>query len=257
MRYFFIFFIIIFSLHLKAEFNNVNLYTEFNKFYYNKEYKKALKVAENYLKIVDDNPNLGDLSALYLRTYDKHPFSDIKPIEFLVKIANTKKDYITKERIVLAIANFFFKKEKYYSAIKFYRWIERNHNVKSLVYDDALWNSYLVYKNIQAYNQAIKYLNKIISTHQYAIYVGTYNQFHLYDAYIEKAELLIKQNKTKKAIETLKTFIDNFHENDKIDDAYYKLCQIDNKKYCCDLIKKRKFSSHFNDAKKVCDELNN
>ncbi len=257
MKFLFIFFIIIFSLRLGAEFNNVNLYTEFNKFYYQKEYKKALLSAEKYIRIVDDNPNLGDLAALYLRAYEKHPFSDIKPIEFLVKAANTKKDYITKERIVLAVADFFFKKEKYYSAIKFYRWIEKNHNVKSLVYDDALWNTYLIYKKIKAYNHAIKYLNKIISTHEYAIYVGTYNQFHLYDAYIEKAELELKQNKKNKAIETLKTFTDNFHKNDKIDDAYYKLCQIDDKKYCCKLIKKRKFSSYFHDAKKVCDELSN
>jgi len=257
MKYFLFFFIIIFTLPLKSEFNNVNLYTEFNKFYYQKEYKKAFLIAQDYLKKVDDNPNLGDLASLYLRTYDKHPIPEIKPIEFLVKVANTKKDYITKERIVIAIADFFFEKEKYYSAIKYYRWIEKNHNIKSLVYDDALWSSFLIYKNIKAYNEALKYLDKIISTHEYAIYVGTYNQFHLYDAYIEKSEILIKQNKTKEAIKTLNDFISNFHKNDKIDDAYYKLCQIDNKKYCCELIKKKKTSSFFNEAKKVCDEISN
>jgi tetratricopeptide (TPR) repeat protein len=247
-------FIIIITIQLKADFNNVNLYNEFNTLYFQGKYKKALLKAESYLKIVDDNPNIGDLADLYIRVSEK---LNINPTIFLLKIVENKKDYITKERIILAIANYHLKKEEYYSAIKYYRWIERNHNSKSLVYDDSLWNSFQIYKKIQAYNKAIEYLDKIISTHQYSIYVGTYNQFHLYDAYIEKANLLIKQKKKGKAISTLKFFIENFNENDKVDDAYYELCKIHNKNYCCKLIKKRPLSSHFNSSKRICDELNN
>jgi len=214
--------LIIFILPLKAEFNNVNLYTEFNTLYYQNKYDKALKVAENYLTIVDDNPNLGDLAALYLRVAEKH--SNIaNSVVFLSKIVKEKKDYITKERIVLVIADYFSKKEKYYSALKYYKWIERKHHIKSLVFDDTLWNIYLIYKKIGAYNKAIEYLDKIIATHEYAIYVGTYNQFHLYDAYIEKADLLIKKHTSaslsnhKKAIKTLEKFLKNFDKNDKVE----------------------------------------
>jgi len=258
MKFVFLSLIIMFSLQLQADNNNINLYKEFNTLYYQGKEKKALKVAEKYLKIVDDNPNLGDLAALYLRLSDKN-MQIYESIEFLLKIVKNKKDYITKERIILAIADYFFKKEKYYSALTYYRWIERNHNVKSLVYDDSLWNSYLIYKKVYAYNAAIKYLDKIINTHEYAIYVGSYNQFHIYDAYIEKSKLLIKQKKYKKAVENLKKFLKNFSVNDQIDDAYYLLCTppLNLKENCCKLIEKRKFSSYYNKAKKVCDEFSN
>lgn len=258
MKLLFLSLIILFTLQLNANYNNVNLYTEFNKLYYQGNHKKALESLENYLKNVDDNPNLGDVAALYIRVSDKYSNS-LKSINFLLEIVKNKKDYITKERIVLSIADFFFKKEKYYSAIRYYRWIEINHNSKSLVYDDTLWNSYLIYKNIKAYNKAIEYLDKIISTHKYAVYVGTYNQYHIYDAYIEKAKLLIKKKENTKAIEVLNKFLNNFNINDQIDDAYYLLCTppLNLKENCCKLTKEKPYSSHFNKAQKVCNEINN
>ena len=249
-----LFILLITSYSLKADYHKINPYKEFHNFYYNKKYSKALKIAENYLKKVDDNPNLGDLADLYIRLSEK---LNKNPENFLIKIINSKKDYITKERIVLALGDYFFRSYNYSKALKYYSWLERNHNEKSLVYDDALWNSFLIFKNIKAYKQSLIYLNKIISTHEYSLYVANYNQFRFYDAYLEKYKTLLKLKKRKKAIKTLKEFIKNFTQNDLYDDALFELCKIDNKKYCCILTEKRKYSSLFNKAKRICNGNNN
>jgi len=245
------------SLCAKAEYNNINLYKKVTDLFYQKKYKEALLSAQKYLKKVDDNPNIGDLAALYLRIYENHPIKGIKPVKFLLETARNKRDYISKERIILAVADFLFKHKEYKYALRFYNWLEKNHNSKSLVYDDALWNSFLIHKKLKDYPNALLYLNKIISTHSYSIYVGTYNQYHIYDAYIEKADLLLKIKKEKKAVKTLKEFIKNFSMNDRVDDAYFKLCNIESKIYCCELIKKYKYSQYYHKAENICDERNN
>ncbi len=248
MRIFILYFCF-FSFFIFGNSNHINIHHDFANFVYKKQYNKALKIAQKHLLEIDDNPNLGDLADSYVRLCI---YLEKNPAPFLSRVAEIKKDYITKERIVLAIADYHNNKKHYYSAIKYYRWIERNHNSKSLVYDDALWSLYNIFKRMKAYTQALHYLNIIINTHQYSIYVGSYNQFHFYDAFLEKYKILLKLNRKSEAIRTLNIFIDNFSENPMVDDAFFELCKIQNRNYCCKLLKKYPYSSHFITAKALC-----
>ncbi len=239
-----------------------NLFTEVTNLYYDGKIEKAILKAEEILNKGEFSPSLGDLADLYIRLSVK-----IKrdPIPFLVKIVESKIDYLVTERVALAIADYYFKQgiTRYYSALYFYSWIERNHNKKSLIIDDALWSSFLIYKKIKAYNHAIKYLKKIIDTEAYSLYVGSYNQVHLYDAYVEKAEIeYFKLKDIDRSINTLKRFLKSYSDNDRVDDAMFLLCKIGvkikNKKYqrsCCSLVKKFPYSSLKDKATPICETL--
>ena len=271
MKSIYVILILLLTFNLNAEYQeSKNIFTEVTNFYHKGEIDKALLKAEeiltNSIKTKGKNDYhvavLGDLADLYIRLSIKQKKD---PIPFLINIVKAKIDYLVSERIALAIADYYFKQgiTRYYSSLYFYSWIKKNHVKKSLVYDDALWSSFLIYKKIKAYKHAIKELREIIGTETYSIYVGSYNQTHLYDAYLEKANIEYYQLKDRKeAIKTLKRYLNTYKENDTVDDAMFLLCKIgqDNKnktlqQKCCDLVKNYPYSSLKKDAEKICNEI--
>lgn len=230
------------SPNLKGDLQQIHLIAQLNP-------TKALTLIEKTLQPLKDHPATGGTISLYRRLSQKQKQN---PVPFLKKLLRQKTTPRIRERIYLTLGEYYqsLGLKGYYYGIYYYELIAKNPAENSRLIDEALWNQFLIYQKIKAYRAALKILNKIIATETYALYTGSYNHFHLYDAYMEKAHILKIYDQQKKRLKLLKRFVTKYNENDRRPEALYKLCiEGKIKKYCHEL-KRYRFNRYNRRLKK-------